>query len=307
MEQPSTTAETVALFRALESTRPSSERLFSDPAARRFLRPTLRVAVELARLPPVRAAVEALTDRLWPGARSSGVARTRLIDDWLSEAHERGIEQFVLLGAGFDSRSTRLEALRGAKLFELDRGATQQVKRARMAARDPLASVRYLPVDFGRHDFVTIMRTSDFDRRSPSVFVWEGVSQYLQPSAVERTLRSIAKLSARGSELIFTYVHRAALAGDEFEGAATIRAAIAKTEEPWLSGLVPEDVPGLLRERGFELIEDLGADDYRARYRQPPQGGWGGYAFYHVARARLVRPMPNDLPSFTRFEASSVD
>lgn len=265
------------------------------------------MAVGLAKLAPLRLAFEALTDRLWPGARSSGVARTRLIDDWLIEAHERGVDQFVLLGSGFDSRSTRLEVLREAKLFELDRSTTLQVKRSRMATGDSRGAVRYLPVDFGRHDFITIMRTSDFDRRSPSVFVWEGVSQYLQPSAVDRTLRSIAKLSAMGSELIFTYVHRAALAGDEFEGAATIRAAIAKTEEPWLSGLVPEEVPGLLRERGFQLIEDLGADDYRARYGQAPERGWGGYAFYHVARAKLVRPPPNDLPSFTRFSTSSGD
>jgi methyltransferase (TIGR00027 family) len=307
VEQPSTTAETVALFRALESVRPQRQRLFTDPVARRFLRPSLRMAIGLAKLAPLRVAFEALTDRLWPGARTSGVARTRLIDDWMIEAHERGIRQFVLLGSGFDSRSIRLEALHGVKLFELDRCSTLQAKRSRMVG-DPGADVRYLPVDFGRHDFVTIMRTSDFDRRAPSVFVWEGVSQYLQPAAVDRTLRSIAKLSAVGSELIFTYVHRAALAGDEFEGAAAIRAAIAKTDEPWLSGLVPEEVPGLLRERGFELIEDLGADDYRARYCQAPEGGWGGYAFYHVARARLVRPMPHDfLPSFTRFSGSSGD
>jgi methyltransferase (TIGR00027 family) len=263
------------------------------------------MAVGLAKLAPLRIAFEALTDRLWPGARSSSVARTRLIDDWMLEAHARGVEQFVLLGSGFDSRSTRLAALRNAKVFELDRRTILQVKRSRLAANDPRTTVRYLPVDFGRHDFVTIMRTSDFDRRSPSVFVWEGASQYLQPSAVDRTLRSIAKLSSPGSELIFTYVHRAALIGDEFEGAATIRAASAKTEEPWLSGLVPEEVPGLLHERGFELLEDLGADDYRARYQQPPEGGWGGYAFYHVARARLVRPPPNDFPSFTRFAKSS--
>lgn len=251
------------------------------------MRPTLRVAVELAKLPPLRAAIEALSERLWPGARSSAVARTRLIDDWLLDAHARGIEQFVLLGSGFDSRATRLEALRDAKVFELDRNATLQAKRARLASR---TEVRYLPIDFGRHDFVNLMRTSDFDRRSPSVFVWEGVSQYLPPSAVERTLRSIARLCTLDSELLFTYVHRSALAGDQFEGAATIRAAIAKTDEPWLSGMIPEEVPVMLHERGFELLEDLGADDYRARYRQAPPGGWGGYAFYHAARARYTRP-----------------
>ena len=296
----------MALFRALESVRSRSDRLFSDPAASRFLRPTLRVAVGLAMLPPFRVALEALTDHLWPGARSSGVARTRLIDDWVGEAHARGVRQVVLLGSGCDSRSARLASLDEAKLFELDRAPTLQTKRARLAAREP-SSIRYLPVDFSRHDFVTLMRTSDFDRRAPSVFVWEGTSQYLRPSQVDHTLRSIAKLSALGSELIFTYVHRSALAGDEFEGAATIRAAIAKLDEPWLSGLIPAEVPNMLRERGFELIEDLDADDYRARYRHAPRGGWGGYSFYHVARARFVRPSVYEFPSFNRFVASSVD
>lgn len=289
MEQPSTTAETVALFRALETARPARERLFEDPNATLFLRPSLRVAVGLAKLPPLRLALEALSDRLWPGACSSAVARTRLIDDWLRDAQSRGIEQFVLLGSGFDARASRLAALRGAKVFELDRRATLQAKRTRLSEQGH-ADVRYLPIDFGRHDFINLMRTSDFDRRSPAVFVWEGVTQYLPPSAVERTLRSIARLCTLDSELLFTYVHRAALSGDQFEGAAAIRSAIAKTAEPWLSGMVPEEVPSMLRERGFEVAEDLDADAYRQRYRPAPRGGWGGYAFYHAVRARYTRP-----------------
>jgi methyltransferase (TIGR00027 family) len=278
VEQPSTTAETVALFRALETVRPARERLFEDPIASRFLRPSLRVAIGLAKLPPLRLALEALSEHLWPGACSSAVASTRLIDDWLRDAQVRGIEQFVLLGSGFDARASRLAALRGAKVFELDRRATLQAKRTRLAAPGH-ADVRYLPIDFGRHDFINLMRTSDFDRRAPAVFVWEGVTQYLPPAAVERTLRSIARLCTIDSELLFTYVHRGALAGE-----------LAKTAEPWLSGMVPEEVPSMLHERGFEVLEDLDADAYRQRYRAAPRGGWGGYAFSHAVRARYTRP-----------------
>ena len=75
----SRTAEYVALFRALETVRPSGERLFSDPLAAAFLTPRLRVGVALAALPGIGRLVPALVDRRWPGPRASAVARTREI------------------------------------------------------------------------------------------------------------------------------------------------------------------------------------------------------------------------------------
>ena len=110
----SQTAEYVALFRALETAKPSSERLFSDPLAVAFLRPSLRAAVALARLPAVGRLVPALIDRRWPGPRASAVARTRVIDDVVQQAVGRGLDQLVLLGAGYDSRPYRLPGVRPA-------------------------------------------------------------------------------------------------------------------------------------------------------------------------------------------------
>src|SRR2546428_13604788 len=102
----SRTAEFMALFRRLESVRrPASARLFDDPLARAFLRPSLRAVVGLARAPVAGSVVPWFIDRRWPGARSSGIARTRLIDDLLRDAVGQGIEQVVILGAGFDCRA----------------------------------------------------------------------------------------------------------------------------------------------------------------------------------------------------------
>ena len=81
MSEASRTAQYMALFRRLESTR-GHNRLFEDPLARRFLPPKLRLVSRAARLGPLRAAIESFMDRRWPGARASGIARTRLIDDW---------------------------------------------------------------------------------------------------------------------------------------------------------------------------------------------------------------------------------
>jgi methyltransferase (TIGR00027 family) len=130
----SRTAEYMALFRALESGR-GAARLFDDPLALGFLRPSLRAAVRLARVPLVGEVVPWLLDHRWPGARSSGVARTRFIDDAVESAIAGGIDQVVLLGAGFDARAQRLASMASVRVFELDRPPTQVAKRAALYAR----------------------------------------------------------------------------------------------------------------------------------------------------------------------------
>ena len=50
-KRASTTAEYMALFRALESYRSKKERLFNDRLAIGFLKPSLRMAMHLSRIP----------------------------------------------------------------------------------------------------------------------------------------------------------------------------------------------------------------------------------------------------------------
>jgi methyltransferase (TIGR00027 family) len=116
----SQTAEFMALFRALESTRPSTRRLFEDPLAVRFLPFGLRMAAGAARVRVGHSIVCSYIDRRWPGARTSGVARTSLIDEAVNGALKSGIEQVVISGAGFDSRPYRLPAMFKSSVFEVD-------------------------------------------------------------------------------------------------------------------------------------------------------------------------------------------
>ena len=113
----SLTAEYMALFRALESSRPATSRLFVDADAALFLRGWRRWLARLATLPAGRQIAERLLDRASPGARAAGVARTKWIDDEATGALQTA-RQLVLLGAGFDMRAFRLLA---AKLKRLGR------------------------------------------------------------------------------------------------------------------------------------------------------------------------------------------
>src|SRR5438132_11932901 len=112
-------AEQNALFRALESTLPESRRLFEDHLARTFLTWPLTLVARLAVVPGLRELVPWLIGNRWPGARSSVVARTRLIADAIAASLGEHLEQLLILGAGFDSRTHRSPCWRGITAFNL--------------------------------------------------------------------------------------------------------------------------------------------------------------------------------------------
>jgi methyltransferase (TIGR00027 family) len=287
----SRTALVMAFFRALESARPGSARLFCDPFAAHVLPFPARVIVSLARAPFLNFMITALVDRRWPGARTSGVARTRLIDDWVTAAVQGGVRQVVILGAGFDSRAWRLPALAGIRVFELDHPATSQEKHRRLIAAgfDPSRIVQ-CAIDFDRETLSGTLVRHGFDRRVHTAVIWEGVTNYLTANAVDAVLHWVGSLHA-GSTLAFTYVHSRVLSEtNTFEGAERILTAVTNAGEAWTYGLDPAELSAHLQSCGLSLTEDLGADDYRHRYWPAADPHWHGYAFY---RAALVSVAPH--------------
>jgi hypothetical protein len=138
-----------------------------------------------------------------------------LIDDLVTEALA-SIGQLVILGAGFDARAYRLPGLDEISVFEVDHPVTQQAKRQALASIvSPQASyVRLVPVDFERDGPGPALRAAGYRDDAPCLFVWEGVTNYLTPAAVDHTLGAVRGLAAVGSLLVFTYVDRAVLEGD---------------------------------------------------------------------------------------------
>lgn len=287
--KPSRTAEYMAYFRALESGRPGAQRLFYDPFAPEFLGPMFRTATAIARFPAFAPLVYAYTDLRLPGARTSAIARTRLIDDSLLDALYAGISQVVILGAGFDCRAYRMPQLAAATVFEVDHPATHATKLARL--RNVLTklpgNVRHVPIDFMHESLPDVLGRAGFAMPQPAFFIWEGVTQYLTPAAVDAVLNFVARCSP-GSRLVFTYIHAALLDGSiSFKAAGRLLRRFARLGEPWVFGLDPEKVPEFLQQRGLQLDRDLAAREYRALCYQPSSQGLSGYEFYHVVEAQV--------------------
>jgi methyltransferase (TIGR00027 family) len=288
MAGASRTAEYMALFRALESARPPAERLFDDPLARDVLSPALRPLPALARLRPAASAIAAVLDRRWPGARASGIARTRVIDDHLRRALADGIAQVVLIGAGFDARVDRIEGIDAARVFEVDRPATQARKREALVARLGAvpSNLRFVELDLDRASLDESLLAAGLDPGKPAFFIWEGVTNYLTAAGVDGTLRSVAAAGGPGSRLVFTYVDRRVLDDPgSFPGGETVMAKVRQSGEPWTFGLRPDEAGAYLSERGLRLVEDLGSVEYRALFMPPRGRHMRGYEFYRVALA----------------------
>jgi len=106
--------------------------------------------------------------------------------------------------------------------------------------------------------------------------------------AIDSTLRYVSGVAARGSRIVFTYVHRGLLDGSvRFEGTERLFRTLKGVGEPWTFGLAPAELPVYLGTRGFRLLLDLGASDYRRRYMQDGHG-MKGYEFYRVALAEAL-------------------
>jgi len=287
----SRTAEQNALFRALESSRPDSGRLFEDPLARSFLLWPLSLVGRLGLVPVLRQLVPWYIDRRWPGVRSSVVARTRLIDDAITASMGEHTEQLVILGAGFDSRAYRLPGLRGITVFEVDHPDTQATKRRVLerALPAPPKHVRFVPCDFQRRDLESAMAAAGYGESARTFILWEGVTNYLTEPAVDATLRWCSRASP-GSSLLFTYVHRDILTRpDRFIGTKRLFAALEKAGERFTWGIEPEKLAGFLAERGLFLESDVGAAEYRERYFRDAARRMRGHEFYRVALARIGR------------------
>jgi methyltransferase (TIGR00027 family) len=197
---PSRTAEYMALFRALESAGGPRRRLFEDRAAASFLRPSLRALARAARVPPLHSLIVSVIDRRWPGPRPSGVVRTRVIDDFVTGAMRAGCTQLVLVGAGYDTRATRLPAVAAGIVFEVDHPVTQARKRRALGA---LAErVRYVPVDFERDSLAPALIDAGFDPSQRACVVWEGVFSYLTPEAIDVTLTALVELCPPASQIL---------------------------------------------------------------------------------------------------------
>lgn len=123
-----------------------------------------------------------------------------LFFDSAFEKHLDDMEQVVLMGAGFDTRSFTYCRKDGLLVFELDQMNMQHVKRdALKKAGVDSTFIRFVPVDFSCEEWHEKLLAAGFERGKRTLFLWEGVTLYLEESEVRATLQLVSEIAAPGS------------------------------------------------------------------------------------------------------------
>jgi methyltransferase (TIGR00027 family) len=272
-ERPSLTAELTTFARAAESAKPETRRLCHNPLAMEFLNTPLRM---LAGSRILSSLVVWWAERLAPGVPGEVLGRTKYIDDCLKTRIDEGIEQLVILGAGYDSRAYRFDGLgQRVKVFEVDHPATQQVKMKRverLLGRLP-HHVVFVPVDFEEEKLHHKLFDKGYDRNKKTFFIWEGVTYYLTAKAVDETLAFVVENSGLDSSIIFDYTFARVLEGSSDVGQVNraLRAwerigAPLTTDEHFIFGVKEGTIQEFLSARGFCHIENVNGDSFKAAY-----------------------------------------
>jgi methyltransferase (TIGR00027 family) len=285
IDKTSRTAQYMALFRALETERDSNDKLFSDHYAIHFLEAKLRLAARMSKYSIIRKYISNAIQKRIPGAFSSGIARTKHIDDLLRSTITNGVKQVIILGAGFDTRALRLDFLKSIPVIEIDHPNTSNFKTAtyKRSIGKLSKNIDFYQIDFNKQSLEELAEQHNFDFTKPTTVIWEGVTNYLTEDAIKSTFGFIAKF-AKNSYVIFTYVHKKILESpSSFLGGEKLLEDLDKLEEKWTFGFQPEELSNYLKPFGMVVLEDMGATEYRAKYL--PNRAENGYEFYRVAIA----------------------
>jgi methyltransferase (TIGR00027 family) len=193
------------------------------------------------------------------GARTQVTVRSRYTEDRVERAAKRGVEQYVILGAGLDSFAYRTDLATGLRVFEVDHPATQQWKRHRLSTADipALGGVTYVPVDFEHHSLADCLVRGGFDPTRPAIVSWLGVTVYLTRAAIGETLVVIGGF-APGTEIVVEYlVPEEMRDADGRTFAELVMPFAAERGEPWRTVLSPDEMSALLKDRGFGPVEHV--------------------------------------------------
>ena len=207
--------------------------------------------------------------------RSHVVLRSRYTEDCLRDAAARGITQYIILGAGFDTFAFRQPVwARHLKIFEVDQPASQRWKTSKLdeAGLSIPSNVKFAGIDFEFESLRDGLTCSGVSADEPAFFSWLGVTMYLQEEAADTVLRAIAAFPAR-SEVVFTFTQPPeTFPGREGQFHTSLSEKVSGAGEPFISYYTPPQIEKKLRDLGFKTVVFLSKEEAHERYyRNRPQ------------------------------------
>ena len=269
------TAQGVAKQRLIETIAGPDKRVINDPYADSFV-----IGSGFMKLMGHKLNAW-LSEKLAPGFHEHLIARTKFIDELIEKSAINGIEQYVILGAGYDSRAHRLELPSSLKIFEVDQPEVSDNKLAKLPKELPNSeNVTYVNIDFSYQSLTDQLIGAGFDQEKSTIFTLEGVSQYITKEAVSSTIKELASLTRDTNSIFFmSYVDELldknpeACFGEGYPNpakkASLIKSLSAKVGEPWISFYSCAEIEDLLSQNSYSIQENVTLEDLNSLYFSP--------------------------------------
>ena len=258
--QYSDTAEVAASYRAVACKEYPETAIGADYLAEYFISTSHKF---LAKFGFVRKLGIAKSRKFTPGGFEYVLARTAFFDRQLLSALETGAKQLVILGAGFDTRAYRFaEQCSGCKIIELDIASTQNRKKECLQSAGIAIpkNLTFASINFNLESLPDVLRQAGYNNEVKTVFLWEGVSMYLQRPAVEATLQFVGACKNPESLLVFDYIATIADSEvDNYYGVKTWRETWARYRqaEPFKFTIDDSQIASYLEGMGLSIQTHL--------------------------------------------------
>ncbi len=231
-------------------------------------------------------------EKATPGIVGWMFCRFRYIDDVLKNSiTKKEIETVVNLGAGMDCRAYYIPGVENIRYFEVDHPRVIKKKKAKMKkilGKLP-DHVIYVPIDFEKQSLDTELKKAGYNLTSKTLFIWEGVSQYISKEANDNTMKYVAQ-AAPGSKIVFTYILKSLIEGKDLNDIAKkgMYKWMVKWLKMWIYGLDPKDISDYLSKYNLSLIEDIGSREMKERYMKKVNLGLDVFEIERIALAEVI-------------------
>lgn len=288
-ERRISTADVVAAMRAMHLLHHKPV-VFTDPYALQLTNPALRRACQnrffqwlLGRkffsksLRPITAQV---------------LSRAKYAEEKLEEAVSKGISQYVIISAGFDSFCLRRPDFSAdLQIYEIDHPVTQQIKRKRLMeiSNFPPPRVEFLALDLEKGTVAEALSSSSFKKNERAFFSWLGTVPYLSEEAVFSVLGDLASFAARGSEIVFDYAIPISMWALE-DRQALLRALrlVESSGEIFKSFFEPDSFTKNLTSLGYRVLDNISPGQMNKKYFSEREDGLATHSAAYNIHAEII-------------------
>ena len=256
------------LIVAIEQNYPENKRIVSDHLASSMLPFGMRIFIWFMQFSVIRDWMVKTIEKKSPGIWAGLLCRKRYIDEKLFNL-DHDIDTIVNLGAGFDTRVYRMPATSQIPVWEVDQNENIAQKHSHLEKQfgQIPSHIQLVPIDFDRDDISSVLSSSGYSSVQKTFFIWEAVSQFLTEIGIQTTFNFLSK-ATQGSRLVFTYILRDFLDGDNLYGQEKSYEQFVE-KGIWIFGLHPKDVSRFLESYGWRILEHHSYDELAEKYVEP--------------------------------------